>query len=293
MELLQLKYFQVVARNEHIARSAEQLNVSQPAISLMISRLEQELGTRLFDRMGRRIVLNEFGSAFLSHVDKMLREEENARLKIQEMKSGAIQSISVALTSPYLLDGIILPFISVHPDVRWKIRVADIAQCVNLMKSGMVDFCVSAPGIWNNRVLTTTCVEDEVVVAVSRKHPFAGRESLTLEEIATERMISLVGDYAFRRFVDDVFGGYGIRLNYHIECNHLLRNRLLEANQGISISLRSAKHRNLYDDKVCLIPIKQENFPTIQITVCRMEDRYLTDIASALIGDIVQFYKKV
>ena len=203
------------------------------------------------------------------------------------------KSVSIALTSPHLLDGIILPFIQLYPEVRWKLRVADIGQCINLMRNGSVDFCVSSPGIWSNGIVTTVCAEDDLVVAASRSHRFAGCKSVTLEEISKERMIMLVGDYAFRSLVDEIFNRYGIHLNYHIECNHLLRNKLLEENQGISISMQSAIGRNLYDEKVCLIPIEAEGFPRTQITVCRMRDRYVTNISRTLMDYIIQFYKSI
>jgi DNA-binding transcriptional LysR family regulator len=61
MELLQLRHFQIVARLQHISRAAEELNITQPSLSIMISRLEDELGVRLFDRKGRSIKLNEAG----------------------------------------------------------------------------------------------------------------------------------------------------------------------------------------------------------------------------------------
>jgi len=293
MELLQMKYFQVVARNEHIARSSEELNVSQPAISLMIARLEQELGGRLFDRVGRRIVLNEYSAAFLRHVDKILREEENALLELEEMKRGNSQSISIAMTSPHLLDGIILPFIALHPRVRWKIRVADVRQCVNLMQGGAVDFCISAPGVWGSGIETSVCVEDSIVVVSSAEHPFTRLESVTLEEIAGERIIMLVGDYAFRRHVDKIFSRYGVRLNYFVECPHLLRNELLRANQGISISLSSAQRRKLYGEEVRYIPIRQEGLPTVPIVIARMKDRYRTNICEEFIQYINDFYRGV
>ena len=86
MELMQLRYFQVVALNQHITRSAEQLNVSQPAISVVISRLESELGVPLFDRSGRSIVLNAYGEVFLSRVNRILLDIDNAKKEINEMK---------------------------------------------------------------------------------------------------------------------------------------------------------------------------------------------------------------
>ena len=96
MEPLQIKYFMAVAQSQHIAQTAKQLNVSQPAISLSISRLEQELGVKLFNRIGRNIVLNEYGAAFYEHANKILREEMKegadperlAEELVRECKSG-------------------------------------------------------------------------------------------------------------------------------------------------------------------------------------------------------------
>ena len=69
MELTQLRYFQVAAYYEHISRAAAELNISQPALSTMISRLERELGVSLFDHNGRSIVLNQNGKRFLKRVN--------------------------------------------------------------------------------------------------------------------------------------------------------------------------------------------------------------------------------
>lgn len=291
LELLQLKYFQIVAKNEHIARSAQQLNVSQPALSSMIARLEQELNVKLFSRIGRRIVLNEYGAVLLTHVNNILREEENAKLKIQEMSGSISRRLSVALTSPHLLDGIIMPFIASHPDIKLTLRVADLAKCAEMLKYGAVDFCVSAPGIKDDEIEPIVCVEDELVVAASCKHPFAQYDYVTINDIASERIIMLVGDFSFRHSVDEIFNRYGIHLNYYIECDHSLRNEFLKGNQGISISLNSAKKRSIYDEDICFVPIKAEHFPKITISICKQKGHYQTAISSVFMEQILKFYQ--
>ena len=293
MELLQLKYFQAVAQYEHIGRAAKQLNVSQPAVSLMISRLEEELGVKLFNRVGRNIILNEYGMAFLQRVNAIIQEEASAINELNEMQAEADETISIAMTSPNLLDGVLLPYIEANPDIKWKIRVADIQQCINLMKTGEVDFCVSSPGIWGNGFKTTLCIEDDLVVVASCNHHFAGEKFVTLQEIASERIISLVGEHAFRQLIDEIFNSYGIRLNYHIECDHFLRNKLMEINQGIYIGMKTIKGRNLYGNNVCFIPISAENFPKTQITISHAYNRFLGKNAQLLIEHIVQFYRKL
>ena len=66
MDLLELRYFQAVARHQHVSRAAAELRVAQPALSRAIARLEAELGVPLFDRRGRRVRLNRFGAMFLA-----------------------------------------------------------------------------------------------------------------------------------------------------------------------------------------------------------------------------------
>ncbi len=71
MELLQLKYFQTVARLEHMTKAAEELHIAQPSLSKTIARLEKDLGVPLFDRQGRQITLNSFGKVFLKRVERI------------------------------------------------------------------------------------------------------------------------------------------------------------------------------------------------------------------------------
>lgn len=294
MEPLQVKYFIVVAQNQHIAKSAEQLNVSQPAISLAIARLEQELGVKLFNRVGRNIVLNEYGTVFYNYANKILRQEKNIKLQLDEMKNGINKRICIAMTSPHLLDGIMLPFIKQHTDVKWKIKVTDIDQCVELLKNGGFDFCMSSPAIYHKDIKTILCTEDKLLVAVSSVHPFATKNSVTLEECLTQRLITLVGDNCFRRAIDDIFKQHGYEAEYHIECDHTTRNVLISENQGISITVTSAPQRGIFDKNICFIPIKDDNLSLskIPITMSHMKDRYLNKYTLLFMETILSYYKK-
>src|SRR5947209_1548231 len=74
VDLLQLRYFQAVAHHQHVSRAAAELHVAQPALSRSIARLETELGVPLFDRHGRRVQLNRFGTMFLARVARAIGE---------------------------------------------------------------------------------------------------------------------------------------------------------------------------------------------------------------------------
>src|SRR3954454_11868431 len=84
MELLQLKYFQTVARIEHMTKAAEELHIAQPALSKTIARLESDLGVPLFDRHKRQITLNAFGRIFLEQVEIELTALEEGKRRVTE-----------------------------------------------------------------------------------------------------------------------------------------------------------------------------------------------------------------
>ena len=100
VDLIQLRYFQAVARHQHVSRAAEELGVAQPALSRSIGRLEAELGIPLFDRRGRRVVLNRFGALFLSRVGNALGQLEQGRRQLQDAASLARGSVAVAAETP-------------------------------------------------------------------------------------------------------------------------------------------------------------------------------------------------
>lgn len=172
MELMQLRYFQVVALNQHITRSAEQLNVSQPAISVVISRLESELGVPLFDRSGRSIVLNAYGEVFLSRVNRILLDIDNAKKEINEMKGEQEHTLFVSLTSPQFMRGI-EGFMRSHPAVKWRQSVEEFQDIIQLLESGKIDIGITSPEINRDDMNTIILCQDRFMVAVHQDHPLA------------------------------------------------------------------------------------------------------------------------
>src|ERR1700756_2725582 len=102
MELHQLRYFCAIAETSSFSRAAQQSHVSQPSLSQQVRKLEDELGARLFDRLGRKVQLTSFGQTFLLRAEAILREVSNAKREIEEMSTmergrivvGAIPTIS-------------------------------------------------------------------------------------------------------------------------------------------------------------------------------------------------------
>ena len=142
MELLQLKYFQTVAKLEHITKAAEVLQIAQPSLSKTITRLENDLGVPLFDRHNRQIKLNHFGKMFLQRVDKALMELEEGQREVQELAGLKKGSITLASSISKILPELMRGFMSKYPDVHFKQVIKPISEMKNQNPSAMRDFFI-------------------------------------------------------------------------------------------------------------------------------------------------------
>ena len=174
MELTQLRYFQTAAYYQHISRAAEELNISQPALSTMISRLEKELGVPLFDHNGRSIILNQNGQRFLQRVNHILMEVENSKRELQDIADEGDNSISLAVSSSQFLQGM-HAFMYQHPNYKWNQRVAENKEIAALLNRGQIDLAVTPPGIYGEVFESTLLLRDIFKLAVTaEKCPSGG-----------------------------------------------------------------------------------------------------------------------
>ncbi len=271
MELQQLQYFQMVAYYEHITNAAEQLNISQPALSSTISRLEDELGTQLFDRSGRSVSLNRNGQLFLEHVNMILRDLDNAKGELKELRNEQDNYLRLAVnTSQFFND---LPsFLREHPSFRWKQSIVDNQTAIRMLRFNQADMAVISPGVYGDSFVTTPLIKERYMLCVNKAHPLAGRSSVQLEEVMNECFVLLPKGWSFREQIDHIFETRGSYPADVIECDPSLRQALLEANVGVSIASESSLKRGLFNTDVRLIVISDVK-EIREIAMVRMKGR--------------------
>ena len=121
MDLLQLKYFQTVARLEHMTQAAHQLCIAQSSLSQTIAHLEKDLGVPLFDRQGRQIRLNPFGRALLRYGEHIFGELEDARHEIADLADRERGRIALSVVLPQILLDLLGTFRALHPHVSFHL----------------------------------------------------------------------------------------------------------------------------------------------------------------------------
>jgi DNA-binding transcriptional LysR family regulator len=205
MNYLQLKYFQEVAKLEHMTKAAENLNVSQPSLSNSISRLEKSLGVPLFIRQGRKIKLTSFGKVFLQKVNHSFLELEEAEKMLKEMADIDSGIISIATTLPSLLPLLLKEYLTIHPKARMMQKEAlSETEIISQLENSEIDLCISTFPIHSPEIEWLPLYTEEIFLSVPSWHRFANRESVELLEVADEPFISITPEYGFRRKTDSL-----------------------------------------------------------------------------------------
>ncbi|MFF8310938.1 LysR family transcriptional regulator [Streptomyces lydicus] len=210
MDLLQLRYFQAVARYEHISRAAEELRVAQPSLSRTLGRLEAELGSPLFDRQGRRIRLNQYGAIFLRHVDRALRELDDGRRALRDARDTGLGRVSVASETLLTITHLLGSFRAAYPRADSRLFQSTAQEMGRQLRAGEVDFCVASQPLHGANLASIELAREEVLLAVPPGHRLDGRESVTIPEIADEPFVSTRQGIWQRALLDRLFAAEGL-----------------------------------------------------------------------------------
>ena len=143
MDITALEYFRVIAGMGSLTKAAERLHVTQPAMSAMLKKLEDELGVQLFDRTPNRIYLNETGEIALVHVNNILRNVEQMK---SDLLSAARRSlnISIAFCDPGVRWYSVPRFSVAHPEVQVSDDLYEGGDTVKLLEERVYDLVVTA-----------------------------------------------------------------------------------------------------------------------------------------------------
>ncbi|PYE47859.1 LysR family transcriptional regulator [Paenibacillus barcinonensis] len=234
MELLQLQYFLKVARLEHMTEAARTLHVTQSSLSKTIQRLEEDVGVPLFDRTGRKLRLNEFGSKFLPRVERALFELEQGKQELRDLFNLEHEVLELVVTTASTLPHILRELRSKHPHIQFHVQMLTTEEAAVLLNRGEVDFCLSSPPIHRDDIDYEIVHVAPILVAVPQGHRLAGRSSVSLIEIQEEEFVGVKRGYHTRDLVDAVCETVGFAPKYVYEGNEPARvNALVEAGIGI------------------------------------------------------------
>lgn len=220
MELRHLRYFVAIAETGTMVRAAERVHVTQSTLSHQLAQLERDLGTVLFERVGRNLRLSDAGNAWLAHARGILGQVEEARRSIDgigglatgEVKVGAIHSFVTRL-----MPDIAAAFVRRHPGIHLQVHEMPGVEIESQVEAGALDLGFAFYPPSRARVAGERLFEDTLALAIHDGHPLAGARSVRFAQLAGMPFAMLTARFATRRLLDAYFRRAGVSPKVLIE----------------------------------------------------------------------------
>lgn len=189
LELSELQYFRVVANLEHVTKAAQELHVSQPNLSNAITRLENKLGAKLFERTRGKIRLTDIGREYLRYVNDAFAILEEGKMHVREMTDRKNSRVRVSCSVNKLMNDVIDRYVNDHANVLIHQSLLPTENIIHQFERGEIDFAVTYRPIQGPEYEWIPVFKSELLVGVTKDHPLSSRSSVTLAELKDESFV--------------------------------------------------------------------------------------------------------
>jgi LysR family transcriptional regulator, transcription activator of glutamate synthase operon len=252
-----LKWFMALAETQHMTRAADRLNITQPTLSRSLTRLEQEIGAPLFDRVNRRLRLNPSGEVLLQHARRSLLELRSATEHIRSLRDpdrGTVRLGFLHSVATWLAPELIRGFRARAPQVQFALTQAASYELTGLVGDGMVDLAVTGPRPETDGLCWHTIHREQLCLVVPRDHRLANRDHVEIAVAAAEPFIMLGPDFGLRQLTDELLARAGVDPVVAFESAEIATmESLAAAGLGVTVVPRPRPHRA--DPNAAYIPL--------------------------------------
>lgn len=293
MDNRNVQYFMAVYELLHFTKAAERLGISQPTLSQQIRILEAELGTPLFDRIGKKVVATEAGKLLYHYGLKMLQAERDAKHAIQDLLSGDSGTVSLAVL-PSDLDFMLVPlfveFKKTYPHIQLQVFSTIYVQ--DEVLTHKVDIGIGLQGQPDKRLIQVPLGSEPYHLFVHAASELADRKEITLQELRQRSLVMYPKGFLGRELVDAVCIQEEIELTPVMEtssANSLLQ--LVSAGVGATIQPQGLLAQFPERQDIVAIPFKGPT-PIRHLELMYCTDRYISSSHRQLTDGLIEFFHK-
>jgi DNA-binding transcriptional LysR family regulator len=260
MEFFLLKVFLTVAGEKSFSRAAEKLSRTQPAVSLAIQRLENELGERLIDRSGKELLLTDSGKIVLDYArrfENMERELHNSLAEMRDNSAGRLTIGANESTSLYLLQHI-ARYRRLYPKVKVEVRRSLSSRIPSQLLDGDLELGVISYDPNDESMVSTVIYTDHLAFVVSPQHRFAARSSVQITELGMETFIAHNVVSPYREVVLRAFQRHKVPLNMDVEMPTVETIRkMVQRNEGVAFLPGMCVEQELQQKTLCEVKVEE------------------------------------
>jgi DNA-binding transcriptional LysR family regulator len=260
LTLQQLKLFESVVRNGSFTRAAEEMHLTQPAVSIQVKRLEEQAGIPLLEQVGRKTFPTAAGKRMLAAARDLLGRLDQLDDELESLKGeirGPLQ-LSVVTTGKYFMPHLLGHFLQQYPGVEPHLKFTNRARVMERLLENQDDFVVMGQVPDEKRLVAYPFLENILGVVAPAGHPLAGRRSLDLEEVLRERYISREPGSGTRLVVDRLIEARNLQVEPYMELSssEAIKQAVL-AGIGIGVLSLHAVHLEEATGRLTVLDVKE------------------------------------
>lgn len=288
MNIQNLRYFAIVAKLENVSRAAELMHTSQSSISKNIFTLEEELGTKLFDRHGKKLVLNDAGKRFLQSCDRILQETETVTKDLKHMSTGDDNLIRICATA---IDPHLFTFMSIfkvsYPEVEYA--VDSIPEGEELPDINKYDLIIYPDELRYRKFKGIDFFNEKYLFAVRNDNPLAERVSLPVKLMNDLPMVFLNHGLAYE-YPYHVCLAQTVRMSSvnFVDSRDLHRQMI---SNGIACGFVPEGSAEIYrnDSRIKLLHLTDDRFSR-QMKACFKREKHLSVMGGAFRKSMIEYF---
>lgn len=286
MEFAQLEAFITIAQERSFSRAAERLARTQPAVSIAIKKLEEEIGVPLLDRTRKNIALTDAGEVMFEYAQKILGLRSEATSSINELRQLQYGKVTVGAnesTSLYFLPNIILAYRQQHPQIKLEVYRTFSEQLPRLVKEHRLDCALLAYDPQDSQLESFDVLHDELALVMSPRHRLAKKAKVTVQELGEESFLAHNVKSPAREKVIQFFRDHHVPLNISIELATIETiKRFAELDMGLALVPRMCVEEEIRTKRLVSVPVQGLKIKRT-LRVVYLRDRVLSHAAAAFL----------
>ncbi len=263
INLFFLKTFVDIAKMGSFRAAAFKNNITQPAVTQHIRRLENELGCKLFERENKKVTLTSSGKTFLVYAENILKQYEEAKAQLSAVGKrflGVIKIATIYSIGLYELKSIVKNYLKKFPMVEIHLEYHPVNKIYEMVANRLVDFGFVAYPQRRQEIITEVFAEEELVVVQSRHHPVLKKRTSQLKDLNNVRFVAFAIDTPTRRAIDNFLQDKGVYPNIVNEYDNIeTLKSAIELGIGCSIIPKDTLTQETKTRSLEIISVKELN----------------------------------
>ncbi|HVO65088.1 MAG TPA: selenium metabolism-associated LysR family transcriptional regulator [Syntrophales bacterium] len=290
INLNQLRVFHVTAKSQSFTRAAEALFLTQPGVSKHIKELENYYGTRLFDRLGKKVVLTRAGEILYGKTEVIFNMIDQLKIEIDELQglNRGVLNIGASVTiGIYILPKLLGQFRSTYPHIHIGLDIVLNQQVVEMVLNNSIDFGFLGAPAHDDRLIMEPFYKDELVLIVPSSHEWAGYGAIEPHELSACPFIMSRRGSGTRTVIEEILGRKGVTLKNVMEMgNTEAVKKAVEEGLGMSIVSKITVSREEHLGVIKTLRISGVDLERTLYFIYR-KDKYLSNLDKTFLQFIV------